>query len=290
MLLISVLSVQKVCSPLTQASLQPHPANLKLLLLMVMKVFCCTAVSRSISWRPILTTWKFVTSCWMVKNRLRNSMTNLKLRWPVIPWSTSRLPVCSTLSVATHIQWQSCVVLPARWRRSITTRWMLTILVIVKLPRSACCRKCRPWPRCVTSIPLVSHLFIRATISPMPVTSWIWCSPRRANRMKLIRFWNVLWTVFWSCTLTMNRTPLPPPCVPLALRVRTRLPVSQQVLLHCGDLRTVVLTKRRWKCWKKLAPLNTFRNLFVVRKIKMILSAWWASVTACTKITTRAPP
>lgn len=51
------------------------------------------------------------------------------------------------------------------------TRWMLTILVIVKLPRSACCRKCRPWPRCVTSIPLVSHLFIRATISPMPVTS-----------------------------------------------------------------------------------------------------------------------
>ncbi len=25
----------------------------------------------------------------------------------------------------------------------------------------------------------------------------------------------------------MNRTPLPPPCVPLALRVRTRLPVSQ---------------------------------------------------------------
>ena len=50
-------------SPLTQASLQPHPANLKLLLLMVMKVFCCTAVSRSISWRPILTTWKFVTSC-----------------------------------------------------------------------------------------------------------------------------------------------------------------------------------------------------------------------------------
>ena len=36
-----------------------------------------------------------------------------------------------------------------------------------------------------------------------------------------------------------------PPCVPLALRVRTRLPVSQQVLLHCGDLRTVVLTKRR---------------------------------------------
>ena len=37
--------------------------NLKLLLLMVMKVFCCTAVSRSISWRPILTTWKFVTSC-----------------------------------------------------------------------------------------------------------------------------------------------------------------------------------------------------------------------------------
>ncbi|YBM03411.1 citrate/2-methylcitrate synthase [Escherichia coli] len=48
---------------------------------------------------------------------------------------------------------------------------MLTILVIVKLPRSACCRKCRPWPRCVTSIPLVSHLFIRATISPMPVTS-----------------------------------------------------------------------------------------------------------------------
>ena len=65
----------------------------------------------------------------------------------------------------------ACVVLPARWRRSITTRWMLTILVIVKLPRSACCRKCRPWPRCVTSIPLVSHLFIRATISPMPVTS-----------------------------------------------------------------------------------------------------------------------
>ena len=60
---ISVLSVQKVCSPLTLASLQPHPANLKLLLLMVMKVFCCTAVSRSISWRPILTTWKFVTSC-----------------------------------------------------------------------------------------------------------------------------------------------------------------------------------------------------------------------------------
>ena len=48
---------------------------------------------------------------------------------------------------------------------------MLTILVIVKLPRSACCRKCRPWPRCVTSIPLVSHLFTRATISPMPVTS-----------------------------------------------------------------------------------------------------------------------
>ena len=47
------------------------------------------------------------------------------------------------------------------------------------------------------------------------------------------------------CTLTMNRTPPPPPCVPLALRVRTRLPVSQQVLLHCGDLRTVVLTKRR---------------------------------------------
>lgn len=47
----------------------------------------------------------------------------------------------------------------------------VTILVIVKLPRSACCRKCRPWPRCVTSIPLVSHLFIRATISPMPVTS-----------------------------------------------------------------------------------------------------------------------
>lgn len=46
----------KVCSPLTTASLQPHPANLKLLLLMVMKVFCCTAVSRSISWRPILTT------------------------------------------------------------------------------------------------------------------------------------------------------------------------------------------------------------------------------------------
>lgn len=40
------------------------------------------------------------------------------------------------LSVATRIQWQSCVVLPARWQRSITTRWMLTILVIVKLPRS----------------------------------------------------------------------------------------------------------------------------------------------------------
>ncbi|XNM44059.1 citrate/2-methylcitrate synthase [Escherichia coli] len=35
---------------------------------------------------------------------------------------------------------------------------------------SACCRKCRPWPQCFTSIPLVSHLFIRATISPMPVT------------------------------------------------------------------------------------------------------------------------
>lgn len=35
----------------------------KITLLMVMKVFCCTAVSRSISWRPILTTWKFVTSC-----------------------------------------------------------------------------------------------------------------------------------------------------------------------------------------------------------------------------------
>lgn len=51
------------------------------------------------------------------------------------------------------------------------TRWMLTILVIVKLPRSACCRKCRPWQRCVTSIPLVSHLFTRATISPTPVTS-----------------------------------------------------------------------------------------------------------------------
>lgn len=31
--------------------------------------------------------------------------------------------------------------------------------------------KCRPWPRCVTSIPLVSHLFTRATISPTPVTS-----------------------------------------------------------------------------------------------------------------------
>lgn len=59
----------------------------------------------------------------------------------------------------------------ARWQRSITTRWMLTILVIVKLPRSACCQKCRPWPRCVTSIPLVSHLFTRATISPTPVTS-----------------------------------------------------------------------------------------------------------------------
>ena len=75
------------------------------------------------------------------------------------------------ITVATRIQWQSCVVLPARWQRSITTRWMLTILVIVKLPRSACCQKCRPWPRCVTSIPLVSHLFTRATISPTPVTS-----------------------------------------------------------------------------------------------------------------------
>ncbi len=51
--------------------------------------------------------------------------------------------------------------------------------------------------------------------------------------------------IFDPCTLTMNRTPPPPPCVPLALRVRTRLPVSQQVLLHCGDLRTVVLTKQR---------------------------------------------
>lgn len=69
----------KVCSPLTTASLQPHPANLKLLLLMVMKVFCCTAVSRSISWRPILTT----EVCYILlngENRLRNSMTNLKLR------------------------------------------------------------------------------------------------------------------------------------------------------------------------------------------------------------------
>ena len=48
---------------------------------------------------------------------------------------------------------------------------MCGITVTVKLPRSACCRKCRPWPRCVTSIPLVSHLFTRATISPTPVTS-----------------------------------------------------------------------------------------------------------------------
>ncbi len=52
---IRTLSVPKVCSPLTRFT-STHPANLKLLLLMVMKLFCCTAVSRSISWRPILTT------------------------------------------------------------------------------------------------------------------------------------------------------------------------------------------------------------------------------------------
>ena len=46
------------------------------------------------------------------------------------------------------------------------------------------------------------------------------------------------------CTPTMNRTRRPPPCVPLALRVRT-CRSSQQVAPHCGDLRTVVLTKRR---------------------------------------------
>ena len=39
-----------------------HPADLKLLLLMVMKVFCCTAVSRSTSWRPS-PTHSVVTSC-----------------------------------------------------------------------------------------------------------------------------------------------------------------------------------------------------------------------------------
>ena len=44
------------------ASLQPHPANLKLLLLMVMKVFCCTGfpidqLATDSNYR------KFVTSC-----------------------------------------------------------------------------------------------------------------------------------------------------------------------------------------------------------------------------------
>lgn len=37
--------------------------------------------------------------------------------------------------------------------------------------------------------------------------------------------------------LTMNRTLLPLPCVPLALLVQTRSPVLPQVLLLCGDLR-----------------------------------------------------
>ena len=71
----------------------------------------------------------------------------------------------------------------------------------------------------------------------------------------------------------MNRTPLPPPCVPLALRVRTRLPVSQQVLLHCGDLRTVVLTEAALKMLEEISSVKHIPEFVRRAKDKMILSA-----------------
>ena len=87
----------------------------------------------------------------------------------------------------------------------------------------------------LASIPLVSHLFTRAR-SLLRGNFLNMMILRRANRMKLIDS-GTCYGPYSDPALTMNRTPPPPPCVPLALRVRTRLPVSQQVLLHCGTAR-----------------------------------------------------
>ncbi|YBM03412.1 citrate/2-methylcitrate synthase [Escherichia coli] len=58
-----------------------------------------------------------------------------------------------------------------------------------------------------------------------------------------------------------------PPCVPLALRVRTCLPVST-VLLHCGTLRRFAATKRRLR--KMLEEISSVGNVIpeFVRRAK----------------------
>ncbi len=78
-------------------------------------------------------------------------------------------------------------------RRSITTRWMLTILVIVKLPLPPAVENADHGRDVLQVFHWQPFVYPRNDLS-YAGNFLNMISPRRANRMKLIRFWNVLWT------------------------------------------------------------------------------------------------
>ncbi len=130
----------------------------------------------------------------MVKNRLRNSMTNLNYGDPSYHDPRADYPSVPRFRRDSHPMAVMCGITGAL-AASITTRWMLTILVIVKLPRSAAVENADHGRDVLQVFHWSAIVYPRNDLSYAGNFLNMMFS-RRANRMKLIRFWNVLWTVF----------------------------------------------------------------------------------------------
>lgn len=144
------------CVAFDLASLQPHPAESKITFIdgdegiLLHRGFPIDQLATDSNYLEVCPV------CWMVKNRTyqeqydefkttvtRHTMIH-ETEHPSVPHRRdSSMAVCGNTGALAAFY---------------LTRWMLTSLVIMKLPRSACCQ-CRPWQRCVTSIPLGQPLF-----------------------------------------------------------------------------------------------------------------------------------
>ncbi len=127
--------------------------------------------------------------------------------------------------------------------------------------------KCRPWPRCVTSIPLVSHLFTRATISYagnfLNMMFSTPCEPYEVNPILeramdriLILHADHEQNASTSTVRTAGSSGANPfACIAAGI-------ASLWGPAHGGANEAAL------KMLEEISPLNTFRNLFVVRKTK----------------------
>lgn len=116
-----------------------------------------------------------------------------------------------------RIQWQSWY-----YRRAGVLSWMCSLVVVVA---AFACIKCRPWPRCG----LIFHwsAICLQQRSPAPTLPFLMFSAVRT--VKLIPFWNVLWTY----SVTDNGTErLPSTCVRWLFGERSA--ISQQYCFIAG--------------------------------------------------------